>query len=242
MRSTAFALILAVMMGCVKPSTSPVPAPRPAVIQGSPVPVPAGTVVQLGFYKPRDASIPMVDLTAFDPPNVRGFTEKMKALDGKTPEIWVRIDTMGGSISGGEDVIHTLEAMKSYVVCVADFKAYSMGFDVLQSTGCDYRLMTQRASLMMHEAQLSSQGGPGELRDAALLLEAISEGFVIVAAQRMQVDAEALRVKISRRMWWLDWREAQRWRAVDGFVDPKALPPPTPYEVKKNMFEALFGD
>lgn len=205
---------------------------------------------KLGYYQPRSPKTPVIELTAFDPATVTGFVTKFRELDAaqsgdatKAPgEVWVRIHTYGGSVTGGEDVIHALEGARSNVVCVADFRAFSMGFEVLQSPGCDFRLMTPRASLMTHEVQLSGvSGGPGEISDFLAYQKQLSESGLKVAAKRMGVSEEFLREKTNRRMWIIDAVEAEKYHAVDGFVDPKKVPASTPFEVKKSMLELLLG-
>lgn len=195
---------------------------------------------ELPTYRP-DPTSPLVELKAFDRNTVAGFAAKLAELDGKTREVWVRIDSPGGSIFGGQDVIHAMEAMRSKVVCVADWKAYSMAFYTLESPGCDLRLMTKRASLMAHEPSTESGGNSGSLRDDADLLDALNEGFLVTCAERMRIPVETLREKTERRTWWMDYREAQRWNAIDGWADPRAMPAPTPFQVKKSLLEMLLG-
>lgn len=199
--------------------------------------------IQERWFNPEVKSTILIELRTFDAASVRGFTEKLKELDGGAPYIYVRINSNGGSISGGQDVIHALEDMKSSVACVVDWKAYSMGFFTLQSDGCDIRLMTKRATLMAHEPGLAETGGTaGELRDAADMLDALNESFISFAAERMQMEVDDFREKTERRNWWLDWRQAFEAKAIDGLVDPRSLPPATPYVIKKSLFETLFSE
>jgi len=195
---------------------------------------------ELPTYTPAKGS-PLIELKSFDRNSVEGFTAKLRELDGKTKEIWVRIDSPGGSVFGGQDIIHALEASKSKIVCVADWKAYSMAFYTLESPGCDVRLMSKRASLMAHEPSTESGGNAGTLRDDADLLDALNQGFLVTCAERMKISIEVLKEKTERRTWWMDYREAEKWNAIDGWADPKAMPAPTPFQVKKSFIELLLG-
>ena len=195
----------------------------------------------LGYYEPIDKSTPVLELKTFDKASVDGFLAKFKELDGKTEEIWVRIDSLGGSVFGGQELIRGMEIAKSNVVCVVDWKAYSMAFYVLQSRGCDFRLMTKRSSLMAHEPSTESGGNAGSLRDDADLLDALNEGFLVTAAERMNMTVAALRAKTERRTWWLDYKGAEKYHAIDGWVDPSDIPAPEPVAAKKSFLELLLG-
>lgn len=229
-----------------EPASMPATAPASAPVEEKKVeavPEPASQPVPetgLRYFKPAKGA-PMIELKSFDKQSVEGFSAKFKELDDKNDEVWVRIDSGGGSVFGGQDVIHVLEAATARVVCVVDWKAYSMAFYTLQSSGCDFRLMTKRASLMAHEPSTESAGKSGDLRDDADLLDALNEGFLVTAAERMRVPVETLRAKTERRNFWMDYKIAEKWRAIDGWTAPELLPAPTPFEVKKSLLQMLLG-
>ncbi len=218
----------------------PSSAPTEEVLQSIPVPEQAVQKVGLPTYVPP-AGTKMIDLKAFDKASVEGFLAKFKELDATEKEIWVRIDSGGGSVFGGQELIHGLEAAEAKVVCIVDWKAYSMAFFTLQSSGCDLRLMSRRASLMAHEPSTESGGNAGTLRDDADLLDALNEGFLVVSAERMGFPIETIRAKTERRTWWMDYRTAEKWNAVDGWAKPQDLPAPTPFEIKKSFMQMLLG-
>ena len=226
------AFILSLFLACAGP-VSAAPAPKP-----------------LKFYRPSNTGVPLIELQTFDKAAVEGFVNKFRELDAEqTPdeqkkrgEVWVRIHSYGGSVSGGEDIIHALEGAKSLVVCVADFRAMSMGFEVLESPGCDFRLMTPRAQLMAHEVQSSGVGGgPGDIADVLVHLQQLSDAGLAQAAKRMGISMEFMRSKTTRKMWFLDADEARRYNAIDGFVEPRLVPAATPFEIKKESLFDLFG-
>lgn len=233
-----FALLVSAFFACAPAMAYPSPAAK-------------ARVGKLGFFQPRSPKTPVIELKAFDKQTVDGFVAKFRELDAaqsgdpaqKVPgEVWVRIHTYGGSVAGGEDIIHALEGAKSYVVCVADFRAMSMGFEVLQSAGCDFRLMTPRATLMTHEVQLTGVGGgPGDIADYLNYQKKLSDAGLKTSAKRMGVSEAFLREKTERKMWFIDAEEAEKYHAVDGFVDPAKVPAATPFEVKKSMLELLLG-
>lgn len=218
----------------------------------APASAPAGDGPKLPYYQPSGADVPLIELKSFDKATVEGFVKKFRELDERqtsakpgeirTAEIWVRIHSHGGSVAGGETIIHILEGAKSQIVCVADFRAMSMGFEVLESPGCDLRLMTPRATLMAHEVQIGGLGGgPGEIEDYLAYVRRLSDAGLEMAAQRMGISMAFMRMKTERRMWFLDAREAAEYNAIDGFADPRIIPDATPFEVRANPLMFLFG-
>jgi ATP-dependent Clp protease protease subunit len=222
------------------PILTKAPVVQPVVMSVvEPESVPVAPISKLDYYTPIDNKTPLLELTSFDDSQVEGLLKKLKELDGKTKEIWIRINSQGGSVFGGQDLILGLEAAKSTIVCIADWKAYSMAFYTLQSQGCDWRLMSKRATLMAHEPAAGGQGNAGTLRDTADLLDALNEGFLVTCSERMGVPIETIRAKTQRKVWWMDYKTAEEWRAVDGWVDPSDMPNATPFTVKPGLLELL---
>ncbi len=180
----------------------------------------------ISVYRAPPADTPMITLSTFEDADTKAFILALDELDGKTPQVWIRIDTQGGNVANGMKIIRALEIMNSAIICVVDFRAYSMGFDVLQSMGCDLRLSTPRGSLMWHAPRIDPDDSAtaSKLRDMAEQVDAINEGFLWAAALRMHGGYKVLADKIDRHDWWMSWKEALRWGAVDGLIDPKNLP------------------
>lgn len=222
-----FALLLTTMAcsAVVEPLT-PKASDMVAITSADPSSQPANEAFEVAVYSEVARGTPMITLTTFEEADVKGILAALRDMDGKTAQIWLRITTSGGSVSNGLQLIQTLEALKSTVVCVVDFKAYSMGFDLLQSPGCDLRLATPRSTLMWHAPRMDSlkdHTGP-ELRDVADYLDASNNAFIYMTALRIGVNPEVLAKRIHRRDWWMSWQEAARWKFIDGIILPRDLP------------------
>ncbi len=220
-----FSVLLLILSACAAVEPQIPRASKMFAIAAEPASQPA-TSFQLAVYSGVAKGTPMITLTTFEEADIKGIIASLRDMDGKTSQVWLRITTSGGSVANGQRLIHVLETMKSTVVCVADFKAYSMGFDLLESPGCDLRLATQRTTLMWHAPRMDEvkdHTGP-ELRDLADYLDASNNAFIYMTALRTGLDPELLAKKIYRRDWWMTWQEAARWNFIDGIISPRDLP------------------
>lgn len=242
------AALLAFMTACtyVGALSPPPPAGPPAVEQKADQPKAEEAQSPFQFLnigrkkaepvKVEDGKARMVELTDFSPDVTVPFWNKVKELDGQVPEIWIRINSDGGSIYAGLDLIQQVESLKTPVVCVVDYRAISMGFAFLQSNACDRRLMTKRSHLMAHEASAGSGGNADQHRDIAQALDAVTSSLVGMMADRMEMPEKDFWEKIRNRTWYMDYHEAEKYKAIDGIADPKDFPEQVSYEIEQPLF------
>lgn len=189
--------------------------------------------------QPTDIQQPvMLELASFDDANITGLETKINELRITDTPIIIRINTNGGSIGGMMNLIQFLE--KSPVTCVSDYRSYSAGNFFLESPACKVRQMTKRATLLFHEALTSSaEGNSHALRDTAEILEKLSNGIFAFTSERLGMTEEEFKAKVDNKIWALDYHDALKYHAVDSIVDPKDLPPVTPFEKPKTLFDLL---
>lgn len=170
----------------------------------------------------------MIEITDFDDAQLAPVLEKATELvDGGERTLLFRINSFGGSIFAGMDLILAVDGLKKRGVtiqCVVDFKAMSMGFVFLQSV-CDERLMTKRSTLLTHNGSTSTRGTVEQITEDAVLLAALNESMASVCADRMGMDLDVYRAKIAGGAWTFAWREALAVNAIDDIVNPADLPP-----------------
>lgn len=130
-------------------------------------------------------------------------------------------NTYGGSIDAGFLLSRAMEESPLPIICVVDKDAASMGMYLLQS--CDTRIMTKRATLMVHEAAIGTgrfYGHEVSWRNIADRLASINRAMVEHLARRMTVTPEEMLSKIrGGAQWWITWDEALKTHAVDYVVD-----------------------
>lgn len=145
-------------------------------------------------------------------------------------EILFEINTPGGEIDSGWEIMKAIEDSKAPVTCVVDGNAESMGFMILQS--CQTRMMTPRSKLMAHEPGLGGMffGRPNEW-------QAVSD---MMAATRAQVEEQCQhRLTISMEEYQKHTRGGQMWFILkDEALKIHAIDATTP-TVKKQLDKML---
>jgi len=159
--------------------------------------------------------------------SVKGIIQTVKTVlkqGGNVTEIWFRINSFGGEVDAGNKLIDLIEQLPVKTVCVADHRAYSMGFVILES--CDVRLMTKRTMLMAHEPSVSEvNGNEHELKRIAELLQKGNIAMAEFIAPKLHMSVKEYLAKINDKEWWMTADDAKKSHAVDDFVDPKDIPP-----------------
>lgn len=142
------------------------------------------------------------------------------ANDANADEIILEINTPGGSVGAGFVLARAIEESDVPVTCVVDGTAESMGFYLTQS--CTKRLMTKRSVLMAHEPSLSysvEHGQPNEWKSLAEMMQAEKEIIAEHCQRRLKVSMEEYNRRTSGTlMWFMTWRDALRFGAVDGIT------------------------
>lgn len=133
----------------------------------------------------------------------------------------LEISTEGGEVTAGFDLVKAIEGSRAPVTCVVDYKAYSMGFFILQA--CAERVMTYRSSLMAHEVREQTVNEvtvyADRLQSLADSLRVLSRGFAEHCARRMKVSLpEYLSHVGGAKDWYMDWEQALAAHAVDRVV------------------------
>ncbi len=129
------------------------------------------------------------------------------------------INSGGGSVEAGFAISKSIERSETPIICVVDGEADSMAFYVLQS--CKIRFMTKRSILMIHMPSLSGRvnGNMNDFADYTDSLTAMTKAMCEHVARRMKMQPEDLYARIKIRAWWMEWKEAVEFGAVNMAVD-----------------------
>lgn len=115
-------------------------------------------------------------------------------------DIYLFLDTPGGSVSAGDDLDTVIKGLKNKVNVIAHFAA-SMGYLTTQST-TGKRYVTQDGILMAHRAYLGVEGQtPGEIGTRLAFFEKITDDLAAMAAKRTGITAEAYQQKVVKEYW-----------------------------------------
>lgn len=175
----------------------------------------------------------MFEIEDFDKLHVQAAIDILDRLkENEFKDVWIRIDSYGGSVHWGMELIQAIEGYGHPITCVADSKAMSMGFYTLQA--CNKRYMTKRAQLMAHEPSTRMEGNAQDLLDEVKSLKVLMDGFIDQCISRMKISKKEFQDKTDNKVWYMGWEEAYAVGAIDGTISPNNLPKLLKYEVKVN--------
>lgn len=130
---------------------------------------------------------------------MKAMQEMSRKLSKDTPILLV-LDTPGGDIVAGNELIDFAKALPQKVHTVSLFSA-SMGFQIAQNL--DTRYISRSGTLMSHRAQLGGLGGQldGEFESRYNMIRRTVDFLDVIASKRMGIDLQAYREKIRNELW-----------------------------------------
>jgi ATP-dependent protease ClpP protease subunit len=223
------------------PALPPVPDPAPAPDAPDAGTAPAEqsqddapvSVPTPGLHKPADEKhfVPILAIRGpINAESAKAVEQVAGALNGSRHDpkqdaveaVVVIIDTPGGDLSAGTEIVESLQSLEMPMVCVVDEHAYSMGFFILQAA-CPVRVITDRGSLMTHEPHIGgdvtvSNPTRWDLWGISEGLRVETEAWMSIAAKRMGIDLQSLLAKVRNTEWFMTPDEAKKANAVDCII------------------------
>jgi ATP-dependent Clp protease protease subunit len=142
------------------------------------------------------------------------------ANEAGAKEILFVIDTPGGNVEAGIELIKDMEKSTVPISCVVDHKAFSMGFAILQG-GCSRRLILKRSRLMAHQVGATGMlaGHSVVFRNAGADLESEDKAMAEICSAKLKITRAEYEARIAGgKELWLAWEEALSIGAVDEVV------------------------
>lgn len=135
--------------------------------------------------------------------SVGAVMKKLQAVShrvSKDTPIYLVLDTPGGSIDAGLQLIDFAKALPQKIHTVTLFAA-SMGFQIAQ--GLDTRYITRTGTSMSHRARAEGLGGQvkGELESRYKMLRREVDLLDVIASERLGLDLKSYEEKIYNEMW-----------------------------------------
>ena len=146
-----------------------------------------------------DSNFVNLRLTVSDK-NIASVVSKINKINNK--EIFIYINSPGGSVSAGNVLVQQLEALKSQdrvISCIAD-KAMSMAFIILQH--CTNRYVLESSILMQHQMSLGIQGSLKHVENYLNMVDGMENSLNHYQAKRLGIELEEFNELIESD-WWL---------------------------------------
>lgn len=136
------------------------------------------------------------------------------ALNPEVKEIKVFIDSPGGSVGHGLQMIREMKAAGKPVVCTVDGLAASMAFVLFEQ--CDVRKMTNASMLMGHTVSVGVRGQDHDLENVQRQLKALNRVLSHLITEKMSITVSEYEAFVANGgELWLDVDTARGMGAID---------------------------
>lgn len=134
-----------------------------------------------------------------DETRVDAFSFKDALNNVDTPNLVVRINSVGGSVSEGLAIYSLLKDFRGHLITKVDGWACSAA-SVIFMAGQE-RIMPESALLMIHNAWTYAEGDPNDLRKAADDLEMITKPSINIYCSKTGLSEEEIKSMMDRETW-----------------------------------------
>lgn len=137
-----------------------------------------------------------------------------EVFESSESTLYLYINSPGGSIFAGLEMIQAMKASGKRTVCVANFAA-SMAFIIFQH--CDERLITHSSVLMQHSASYGTRGSAPQVLSFVKFIESMLVDIVKAQADRIGMPVDEFNTKTVTD-WWLYDGQALDAGVADAFT------------------------
>ena len=129
-------------------------------------------------------------------------------------DIYLYINSPGGSVSDGLAIIDTMNHIKSDVVTIAIGTAASMAAVILSNGSKGKRFALENANILIHQIMGGVQGQATDIEIAYKHIAKLKDKLLDILSKNTGKDKEKIKVD-SDRDYWLDAKEAISYGLID---------------------------
>jgi ATP-dependent protease ClpP protease subunit len=157
-------------------------------------------------------------------------------LEKDSSDVYVIINSPGGSVLAGLQLIDLIKGNHKKVHCIAMFAA-SMAFDLFEE--CDDRLILENSLLMQHVPSYGVEGNEPNNWSFAQFMHKLHMDMLEKQSARLHLSKDAFYAKV-RDDWWLFGDDATKEKAADRKVEATCEPEMTKRRVKETISVLFF--
>lgn len=158
--------------------------------------------------------------------NADAIITSLKKFNESAPDnIFIIIDSPGGSVVDGYNLINTIRSLRAKVICAVEADAYSMAAIISQY--CSETYLLKYSSMMFHEASYYVSGKASDINIMVDFTNKYLRALDIDLAKQMGITFDEYQTRIAQE-WWVTAEEAIKFGLADGLLDTlyyTALPP-----------------
>ena len=132
-------------------------------------------------------------------------------------DIYLYINSPGGSVSDGLAIIDTMNHIKSDVVTIAIGTAASMAAVILSNGSKGKRFALENANILIHQIMGGVQGQATDIEIAYKHIAKLKDKLLDILSKNTGKDKEKIKVD-SDRDYWLDAKEAISYGLIDSLA------------------------
>lgn len=162
-----------------------------------------------------------VYLGPVDQDSVQFLIEAIERAEQHGKPVRIEVNSPGGDVVRGMDLVRKIERAKVPVRCYADGNVISMGL-IIYAT-CPVRTATPRSVFMWHQPSVSAiveRYGWQDFVDDAMRLRTVWEALSLHLESRSKLPAEEWLKRTARGEFWMNTAEAKAAGIVDEIVQP----------------------
>jgi ATP-dependent Clp protease, protease subunit len=146
------------------------------------------------------------------------LVEDLRELDLNDPKkpIYLVIDSPGGLVRGGEDIIEEMQSLDSPLICIIDRAAYSMA--AIISTYCPTLYVYKFATIMFHEASYGIDGNETNIKVRQAAIQKDLNQLHADVAKNLGLSLKDYKAKIHDE-WWMVADEAVKMGFATAVLD-----------------------
>lgn len=149
--------------------------------------------------------------------NISKIIRTIKDYDMESSEpIFLIINSPGGYIADGFELINTIKSIESRVYCVIETEAYSMA--AILSQYCHKTYIHKYGSMMFHEAGYSVRGSQSKITSIVDFTNRYLDKLHEDLTKQMGITLDEYALMIQND-WWITAEEAAKYGLVDGILN-----------------------